>query len=86
MTKGIPPRKSIPLSFIEVYWDVTIAPIGLLVLGELRTVFTLKLPHTVCIGLALKNHVFIRNLCREYEQETKLTHPNILPSLQLSDY
>ncbi|KAF5282633.1 hypothetical protein FQR65_LT14229 [Abscondita terminalis] len=39
------------------------------------------------LELALNNHVFIRNLCREYdEQETKLAYPNILPTLQLSDY
>ncbi|KAF5295904.1 hypothetical protein FQR65_LT10392 [Abscondita terminalis] len=35
---------------------------------------------------ALEEDVFIGNLCREYEKETKLTYPNILPSLQLSDY
>ncbi|KAF5285525.1 hypothetical protein FQR65_LT13223 [Abscondita terminalis] len=66
-------------------------------LEELRTVFTSELAHTAHISflkqiglnsleLALNNHVFLRNLCREYEQETKLTYPNILPSLQLSDF
>ncbi|KAF5295182.1 hypothetical protein FQR65_LT10570 [Abscondita terminalis] len=66
-------------------------------LEELRTVFTSELAHTAYIPflkqiglnsleLALKNHVFIRNLCQEYEQEIKLTYPNILPTLQLSDY
>ncbi|KAF5282620.1 hypothetical protein FQR65_LT14215 [Abscondita terminalis] len=36
--------------------------------------------------IGIENQVFIRNLCRKYEQETKLAYPNILPNLQLSDY
>lgn len=35
---------------------------------------------------ALKNHIVIQNLCQEYEQEIKLTYPNITPNWQLSDF
>ncbi|KAF5276714.1 hypothetical protein FQR65_LT16227 [Abscondita terminalis] len=67
---------------------------GNVALEELRTVFTSELACTVYISflkqislnsleLALKNHVLIRSLCREYEQEIKLTYPNTLPTLQL---
>lgn len=65
-------------------------------LDEIRMVFTSELAH-ICylpflkqIGieemeLSLKNHALIRNLCQEYEQEIKLTYPDLIRKNQLSD-
>ncbi|KAF5285879.1 hypothetical protein FQA39_LY04340 [Lamprigera yunnana] len=66
-------------------------------LEELRTVFISELAHTAYVPflkqigleslqLSLKNHMIIRNLCQEYEQEVRLTYPNILPNCQLADF